>query len=111
MGIRAVGTLLSLIARGSLIAVIAAVLLFRLVRQLERIVAVIVWASFAVLGPRSFSYTIPSRVSTKVMTPEDWYSSGYATKVKPPFFFPWPLTSPAQDLFLGVLESSVETIL
>jgi hypothetical protein len=40
-----------------------------------------VLASFAVPGPRSLSYTIPSWVTAKVITPEDLYSAGYATKL------------------------------
>src|SRR3982074_3252923 len=35
-------------------------------------------ATFDVFCPRSFSYTTPSCVTMKVMTPDDPYSAGYA---------------------------------
>jgi hypothetical protein len=45
-------------------------------------------ASPSVFGPRSLSYTAPSSVTMKVITPDDRYSSGYVTNAKPPFFLP-----------------------
>jgi len=50
--------------------------------QLEPVGAFIFGADVVVPGPRSFSYTTPSWLTRKVMTPEDWYSAGYATRVR-----------------------------
>src|SRR5882762_8617569 len=51
--------------------------------QFEPVRAFICGATVVVPGPRSFSKTTPRRVTTKVLTPDDWYSAGYATNVKP----------------------------
>src|SRR4029077_10753253 len=45
-------------------------------RQREPVRAFICGATFVVSGPRSFSKTTPFRVTTKVLTPDDWYSTG-----------------------------------
>src|ERR1700680_3509539 len=64
--------------------------------QFEPVRAFICGATVVVPGPRSFSKTTPFCVTTKVLTPDDWYSTGYATKVKPPFFLPPPLAPDAE---------------
>src|ERR1700683_1637563 len=45
-------------------------------------------ATTAVSLPRSFSYTLPSAPTTKVITPEDRYSAGCATTAKPSVILP-----------------------
>src|SRR5450432_4170071 len=47
------------------------------------LLTVVFCASFAVSGPRSFSYTTLSWVTTNVITPDDRYSAGYAMKANP----------------------------
>src|SRR3974390_377715 len=42
----------------------------------------------SVLFPRSFSYKTPSAPTTKVFTPDERYSAGYATNAKPPVILP-----------------------
>src|SRR5260370_34723176 len=64
--------------------------------QFEPVRAFICGASLVVPGPRSFSKTTPFRVTTKVLAPDDWYSTGYAIKVTPPFFLPRPFASDAE---------------
>src|ERR1700731_3249446 len=64
--------------------------------QLEPVRAFICGATVVVPGPRSFSKTIPFWVTTKVLTPDDWYSTGYAIKAKP-FFLPRPLAPGAES--------------
>src|ERR1700731_4437174 len=60
--------------------------------QLEPVRDFICGATVVVLGPRSFSKTTPLQVTTKVLTPDDWYSAGYAINVRPAFL---PLPPPA----------------
>src|SRR6516162_4970614 len=45
-------------------------------------------AIVSVLFPRSFSYKTPSAPTTKVFTPDERYSAGYATNAKPPVILP-----------------------
>src|SRR6202521_4172829 len=65
--------------------------------QFDPVRAFICGATVLVPGPRSFSKTTPLWVTTKVLTPDDWYSTGYATKVKPPFFLPRSLAPDAES--------------
>ena len=53
------------------------------------------WASECV-APRSFSKTTPLWVTTNVLTPDEWYSAGYATNLKPLVLLPWLLTPAAE---------------
>src|SRR5580700_4481151 len=45
-------------------------------------------ASVSVLGPKSFSWTTPSWVTMKVITPDDSYSAGCATRAAAAVFLP-----------------------
>jgi hypothetical protein len=45
-------------------------------------------ARAAVSGPRSFSYTTPSWLTVKVITPVSPYLTGHATAAKPPILRP-----------------------
>src|SRR6266404_8546024 len=56
--------------------------------QFEPLRAFICGATVVVSGPRSFSKMTPLWVTTKVLTPDDRYSAGYAINFRP--FLPLP---------------------
>jgi hypothetical protein len=45
-----------------------------------------IWCDSRRVRPEVLSYTTPSWVTVKVITPDERYSAGYATKAKPPVF-------------------------